>query len=95
VQQATGEKIFNLIDEEIKRCGQSLANCIGLATDGASHMVECNNPVWRRLKAVFPFCVQHKCICHLLALCIQYAVSKPPSNIGFLLSEIPNWFRHS
>ena len=22
VQEATGEKIFNLIDEEIKRCGQ-------------------------------------------------------------------------
>jgi hypothetical protein len=39
--------------------------------------------------------VQLKCICHLLALCIQYAVSKLPSNIGFLLSEIPNWFRHS
>jgi hypothetical protein len=32
VQEATGEKIFNLIDEEIKRCGQCLANCIGFAT---------------------------------------------------------------
>jgi hypothetical protein len=39
--------------------------------------------------------VQHKCICHSLALCIQYAVFKLPSNIGFLLSEIPNWFCHS
>jgi hypothetical protein len=39
--------------------------------------------------------VQHKCICHSLALCIQHAVSKLPSNIGFLLSEIPSWFRHS
>jgi hypothetical protein len=39
--------------------------------------------------------VQHKCICHSLALCIQYAVSNLPSNIGFLLSEIPSWFRHS
>jgi hypothetical protein len=45
VQKVAGEKIFNLIDEEIKRCGQSLANCIGFATDGASNMVGCNNSV--------------------------------------------------
>jgi len=55
----------------------------------------CNNSVWSRLKTVCPFCVQLKCICHSLALCIQYAVSKLPSNNGFLLSEIPNWFHHS
>jgi hypothetical protein len=89
VQEATGEKIFNLTDEEIKRCGQSLA------TNGTSNMVRCNNSVWSRLKAVSPFCVQHKYICHSLALFIQYAVSKLPSDIGFLLSKIPNWFRHS
>jgi hypothetical protein len=95
VQETTGGNIFNLIDEEIKRCDQSLANCIDFATDGASDMVGCNNSVWSRLKAVSPFSVQLKCICHSLALCIQYAVSKLPSNIGFLLSEIPIWFRHS
>jgi hypothetical protein len=39
--------------------------------------------------------MQHKCICHSLALCIQYAVSKLPTNIGLLLSEIPNWFCRS
>jgi hypothetical protein len=94
VQEATGEKILNLIGEEIKIFGQSLANCIAFAMDGASNMVGCNNSVWSRLKAV-SFCVQLKCICHALALCIKYAVSKLPSNIGFLLSEIPNWFCHS
>ena len=31
VQGATGEKMFNSIDEEIKRCGQSIANCIAFA----------------------------------------------------------------
>ena len=30
VQEVTGEKIFNLIDERIKRCGQCLANCLVL-----------------------------------------------------------------
>jgi hypothetical protein len=57
VQEAKGEKIFNLIDEEIKRFGQSLANCIGFAMDAASNMVGCNNSVWSRLKVVSPFCV--------------------------------------
>ena len=62
MQKAKGEKIFNLIDEEMKRCEQSLASCIGFATDGASNMVGCNNSVWPRLKAVSPFCVQLKCM---------------------------------
>ena len=65
---------FNLIDKEIKRCGQSLANCIGFAMDGASDMVGGNNSVWSRLKAVSPFCTQVICICHLLhcAFNVQY-----------------------
>jgi len=46
VQEATGEKMFNLIEEEIRRYGQSPANCIGFATDGASNMVGCNNSLW-------------------------------------------------
>jgi hypothetical protein len=89
VQEATGEKIFNLI-EEIKICGQSFASCIGFAMDGASNMACCNNSLWSKVTTVSPFCVQLKCICHFLALCIQYAVSKLPSNIGFLLSDMPN-----
>jgi hypothetical protein len=39
VQEAAGEKILSLTDEEIKRCGQSLATCIGFTTDGASNIV--------------------------------------------------------
>jgi len=59
------------------------------------NMVGCNNSVWSRLKAVSPFCMQLKCICHSLSLFIQYAVLKLPSNIRFLLSEITILFRHS
>ena len=58
-------------------------------------MTGCNNSVWTRIKDVSPNCVQLKCICHSLALCIENAVSKLPSNIAFLLSEIPHWFRNS
>ncbi|XP_067125821.1 zinc finger protein 862-like [Centruroides vittatus] len=89
VQKATGDNIFNLVSDEIHKFGQSLTNCIRFVSDGASNMVGCNNSVWSRLSEVAPFCVQYKCICHSLALCIQYAVSKLPSNIGYLLIEIP------
>ena len=48
MQEATGENIFNLIDERINICGQSLSNGVGFATDGASNVVGCNNSVWSR-----------------------------------------------
>ena len=95
VQEATGDNIFSLIKMEIESCNQDLKNCIGFASDGASNMVGCNNSVWSRIRDVSPSCVQYRCVCHSLALCIKYAVSKLPSSIGFLLTEIPNWFRHS
>ena len=95
VQEATGDNIFNLIKNEIESCNQDLKNCIGFASDGASNMVRCNNSVWTRIKDLSPSCIQYKCVCHSLALCAKYAISKLPSNIEFLLTEIPNWFRHS
>ena len=95
VQEATGDNIFNLINKEIKSCNKDLKNCIGFASDGASNMVGCNNLVWSRIRDVFPSGVQYKYVYHSLALCVKYAVPKLPSSIGFLLTEIPNWFRHS
>ena len=95
ITETTGEKIFSFIESEITACGQAFSNCIGFASDGASNMVGCNNSVWSRMKQASPSCVQLKCICHSLALCIQHAKSKLPSNIGFLLSEVPKWFSKS
>ena len=95
VHEATAENLFNLIEEEIVACGQSLENCIGFASDGASTMVGCNNSVWTRIKAKSPMCLQVKCVCHSLALCVQNAAGKLPSTIVFLLTEIPAWFSNS
>ena len=47
------------------------------------------------MKSVSPFCVQMRCICHSMTLCIEHAASKLPSNVGLLLSEIPHWFYNS
>jgi hypothetical protein len=68
VQEATGEKMFNLIDEEIKRCGQSPANCIGFATYGAPNMVGCNNSVWSRQKVyLLSVCNSNVSVIHWLS----------------------------
>jgi len=94
VQETTGEKIFNLIDERIKRCGQSLSNCVSFATDGASNMVGCNISVWSRLKAISPFCVHLKCMSFagpVLSLCSIKTTIK----YWIFTVRIPNWFHHS
>jgi len=72
VQEATGQRIYIFIDEEIKGCGQSLANCIGFAMDGASDLVGCNNSVWIRLK-LFSVCNSNvSVICWPCAFNMQY-----------------------
>ncbi|CAM1311707.1 Uncharacterised protein g5782 [Pycnogonum litorale] len=86
---------FYKILDEITTFGQTLNNCIGFASDGAASMVGCNNSVWSRIKSESPNCVQMKCICHSLSLCIEHAVSKLSSNAGFLLTEVALWFSNS
>jgi hypothetical protein len=95
VTETTGEAIFKHITDELAAYNQSLDNCIGFASDGAAAMVGCNNSVWTRIKSAAPNCVQMKCVCHSLALCIQHAFSKLPSSVGFILTEVPLWFAKS
>ena len=95
VVETTAQVLFDKIAEEIREFGQTLKNCIGFASDGAASMVGGKNLVWTRIKSESPQCVQMKCICHSLALCIQHAISKLPSNIGFILTEVPLWFSNS
>lgn len=95
VTEATGEELFNTIKTAVEDFGQTLNNCVGFGSDGALVMVGHNNSVWSRIREESPNCVQVKCICHSLALCVQHAFNTLPSNLGFLLSEIPKWFSKS
>lgn len=95
VTEATSETLFNAIKAAVQDIGQTLSNCLGFASDGASVMVGNNNSVWTRIQAKSPNCVQMRCICHFLALCVQHTFNKLPPNLGFLLSEIPKWFSKS
>ena len=57
-------------------------------------MVGENNSIWSRIREAVPYCIQMKCLCHSLTICIQHAFAKLPTNIGFLLSKVPGWFSH-
>ena len=93
--ESNAEAIFQAFRNKLTDSGLNVENCLGFAYDGASVMVGSHNSVWTRLQGVAPNCVLIKCICHSLALCIQHAMDELPSNINYLLSEIPNWFNKS
>eukprot|EP00794_Sanderia_malayensis_P010141 gene10141-biopygen8329 len=96
VTEATGEALFDAVKLVLEnRNGLSLSNCIGFGSDGASNMVGEHNSLWSRIRNESPNCVQMRCICHSLALCIQKGFDKLPSHLGFILSEIPKWFSKS
>ena len=91
----TGEALFKKISDELATYHQTLKKCIGFASDGAASMEGVDNSVQTRIKIESPKCVQLKCICHSLALCMQHAFSKLTPSIGFILTEVPLWFANS
>eukprot|EP00794_Sanderia_malayensis_P010657 gene10657-biopygen8526 len=95
VVEVTGENLFQAVKTGLQTVGLDLHNCFGFASDGASTMVGEWNSVWSRIRESSPNCIRMKCICHSLALCVQHAFEKMPSNLGFLLKEIPKWFSKS
>ena len=95
VISATGENLFLALKEKLASVGLSLINCIGYSSDGASNVVGEYNSVWSRVKDESKNCIMMKCTCHSLHLIVQHAFEVLPSNIGFLLSEIPAFFSKS
>ncbi|CAM1306207.1 Uncharacterised protein g4276 [Pycnogonum litorale] len=95
VSSTTGVILFEALVECLRSFGLSLADCIGYGSDGASNMVGEHNSLWSRIREESPNCIQMRCICHSLSLCIQHAFEKLPSNLGFLLKEVPKWFSKS
>ena len=94
---ATGESLFNAISTLAGDFGMLLSDCIGFpgASANASNMIGEHNSVWCRIRNISPKCVKLKCICHSLAFCVQKGIEKLSSNLRFLLTEIPSWFKKS
>ena len=95
VIQATGAALFEAVENCLSEYELSLTDCVGLACDGASSMIGVHNSVSSRITQKCPNCILNKCVCHSLALCVQKAFEHLPSNLGFLLAEIPNWLSNS
>jgi hypothetical protein len=95
IVEATGEVLFDVMKSKLRQYDLKMQDCIGFGCDGASAMVGIHNSVWSRLRKESPNCILMKCICHSLALCVQHAFDCLPSNLGYMLSEIPKWFRKS
>ena len=91
----TGECLFGALEGCLAEFDLSLSECIGYGSDGASNMVGIRNSVWTRIQQESPHCMLFKCICHSLALCVARAFEGLPSNLGFLIGEIPTWFSRS
>lgn len=95
VCETNGEALFNSTNTLLDKNGIAVKDCIGVSSDGASNMTGENNSLWSRVKQESPHCIKMGCPCHTLALCIQKGFDKLPSSLGFMLLEIPKWFRKS
>lgn len=92
---ATGHELFVTLSNHLEKMGLKWCNCVGFGSDGASSMIGDHNSVWSRVRERSPNCQLNRCVCHSLALCIEKAFDKLPSNLGYLLHEIPKWFSKS
>ena len=97
VVETTGQAVFDALKLEPETVGLDLCACVGFASDGASAMVGQlpYNSVWSRIRKVSLNCILMKFVCLPLALCAEHGFEKMPSNLGFLLKEIPMWFSKS
>ena len=95
VLHTTGEALFDALKEQLASSGLEIENCVGYGSDGTNSMIGENNSLWTRIKEAAPLCRKMPCTCHSLALCVQHSFEKLPSNLGYMLKEIPGWFRKS
>ncbi|GBN01691.1 hypothetical protein AVEN_134270-1 [Araneus ventricosus] len=93
--ETTGEALFNAMQTLLHEFNLNLKDCVGFGTDGANNMTGENNSVCSRIKQTSQNCVKMQCVFHSLALCVKKAFEIWPSHLGFLLTEIPSWFKKS
>eukprot|EP00795_Rhopilema_esculentum_P009337 gene9337-17040_t len=95
VSSTKGVILFEALENCLNNLGLALADCIGYGSDGASNMNGEHNSLWSRIRQHSPNCIEMRYVFHSLSLCIKIAFHKLPSNLGFLLKEIPKWLSKS
>ncbi|CAL1292739.1 unnamed protein product [Larinioides sclopetarius] len=95
VTETTGEALFDAMKTLLCEFDLDLKDCVGFGTDGANNMTEENNFVCSKIKQLSPNCIKMQCVNNSLALCVKKAFEILLSHLGFLLTEIPSWFKNS
>lgn len=95
VISTTGKSLFCEIKNFLSKNNIDIKNCIGLGTDGANNVSGETNFVFSRFRELNPCIKFVKCMCHSLALRCEKAFQVLPSNLSYLISEIPRWFSMS
>ena len=75
VDSTTGENLFNVLSEALKRSGLDPKHCYGFALDGASNMSSAVKGLAARMKEVSPRSVYIHCHAHLLNLAVKDTMS--------------------
>jgi hypothetical protein len=81
--RATGEAIFEVINDFVKDSHLDWGRCVGISTDGARAMPEAKNGVIARVQAVVPEAKSTQCYTHREALAIQ----DTPADLNKVLDE--------
>ena len=95
VLYTTGTCLLEATKELFEMAKIDLSMCIGYGSDGANNVSGSNNSLWTRIKAESPSAILVKCVCHSLDLVVKHAFEVMPSNLGYLITEVPAFFSKS
>jgi hypothetical protein len=85
---STGENIFTLLDDDLKKRNVSWNNCIAFESDNASVMTGCNKGVFGHITMVNPSVYLSGCSCHLIHLAAKKGADMLPISFDDLLVDI-------
>lgn len=96
VESVTAKDLFEVVKNFlVKDMGLSLANMLGIGTDGANNLCGKNNSLYTLLKQEIPQLQLVRCICHSINNAVSSAADEMPACVEFLCREVYNWFSHS
>lgn len=92
---ATGEKLFDAIDTELRSHDIPWCNVVGFCSDSASVMLGARNSVLSRVQQRSPNIFSLGCICRLANLCASATLKTLPVSVDDLLIDVFYYFKHS
>ena len=92
---ATGERLFNLIDETLTDKDIPWSNVVAFESDTTNVMVGKHNSVLSRVKAMQPNVFSQGCVCHLANLCLLAGVENLPVDVDDFFVDLYYYFDNS